>query len=59
MIGMLVSVVTVCINLCCRYEILSNLGKGSFGQVVKGHDRVTGEYPLSSLVKLYSLIIFY
>lgn len=34
-----------------RYEILGNLGKGSFGQVVKAHDRVTGDTVAVKIIK--------
>lgn len=34
-----------------RYEVIGSLGKGSFGQVVKGFDRLTGEYVAVKIIK--------
>lgn len=34
-----------------RYVILSHLGKGSFGQVVKAYDRVKNEYCAIKIIK--------
>lgn len=34
-----------------RYVVLSHLGKGSFGQVVKAYDRVKNEYCAIKIIK--------
>jgi len=34
-----------------RYEIVGSLGKGSFGQVVKAYDRLSGEYVAVKIIK--------